>query len=127
MIGERRDFPGQRTGLFELYGEFASRVANEPPSTAKGLPMIMPRFRIAWVMVFVAVAALNLTVFRAAEDLPFNTSRTVGGCHADGECPGHRPHLRLPVAWKSPIPPGFRVVRVDGVGLLRGPGGLVLP
>jgi hypothetical protein len=41
--------------------------------------MKMPRFRIAWVMVFVAVAALNLTVFRAAEDLPFNTSALLVG------------------------------------------------
>jgi hypothetical protein len=32
--------------------------------------MKVPRFRIAWVMVFVALAALNFAVFRAAMDAP---------------------------------------------------------
>jgi hypothetical protein len=30
--------------------------------------MKVPRFRIAWVMVFVALAALNFAVYRAAVD-----------------------------------------------------------
>jgi hypothetical protein len=40
--------------------------------------MNVPRFRIAWVMVFVALAALNFAVFRAAIN-DYRISDWVGG------------------------------------------------
>ena len=96
-IAEREGFPG---GCGRVQADLRRSVpARRISEHDQAVTVPGPRIPIAWVMIFVALAALDFTLLRATLNNPSPNCPLLTLGDADGDCPGDRPPHWSRASW----------------------------